>query len=99
MPITPIIKKNKNINIETNISEKLIGYVKKDTLDTFYEGFLEIKYSVTSNLENFNEETGKERSLETKIQLLVNEIQNLQNINKGLKGESKGRFSLLRIKE
>ena len=42
-------------------------------------------YSVSSKLENFNEENGKQRSLETKIQLQEKEIQNLQNTNKGLK--------------
>ena len=68
------------MNIETNISEKLKGQVKIDISDTFYGSFLEITYSVSSKLENFNEENGKQRSLETKIQLLENEIQNLQNI-------------------
>ena len=82
---TPIINKNKNINIGTNISEKLKGYLKIDPSDTLYESFLEITYSVSSKLENCNEENGKQRSLDTKIQLLENEIQNLQNINKGLK--------------
>ena len=57
------------------------GYVKIDTSDTFYESFLEITYSVSSKLEKFNEENGKQRSLETKIQLLENEAQNLQNLN------------------
>ena len=37
LPETPIInKKNKYINIESNISEKLKQYVKIDTSDTFY---------------------------------------------------------------
>ena len=58
------------MNIETNISEKLKGQVKIDTSDTFYEPFLEITFSVSSKLENFNEENGKQRSLETKNQLL-----------------------------
>ena len=49
----PIINKYQNINIETNISEKLEGYVKIDTFDTFYESFLEFKYFVSSKLENF----------------------------------------------
>ena len=55
--------------------------IHQDTSDTFNESFLEITCSVSSKLENFNEENGKQRSLETKIQLLENEIQNLQNIN------------------
>ena len=82
LPETPIInkKKQKNINIETSISEKLKGQVKVDISDTFYESFLEITYSVSSELENFNKENGKQKSLEIKIQLLENEIQNLQNI-------------------
>ena len=50
LPIKPIINKNQNIYIETNISVKLKGYVKIDTSDTFYESFLEIKYSVSSKL-------------------------------------------------
>ena len=50
LPIKPIINKNQNIYIETNISVKLKGYVKIDTFDTFYESFLEIKYSVSSKL-------------------------------------------------
>ena len=62
LPITPIIYKSQNINIETNISVKLKGYVKIGTFDTFYEPFLEIKYSVSSKLENFNEENGKQRN-------------------------------------
>ena len=40
LPITPIINKNQNINIKTNISVKLKEYVKIDTFDTFYEPFL-----------------------------------------------------------
>ena len=32
-------KQNQNMNIETNISQKLTGYVKRDTFDTFYESF------------------------------------------------------------
>ena len=82
---TPTINKNRNKNIETIISEKLKGHVKIDTSDTFYESFLEMTYSVSSKLGNFNEKNGKKRSLETKIQLLENETQNQQNINKGLK--------------
>ena len=58
---------------------------KQINLNTFYEPFLKITFSVSSKLENFNEEYGKQRSLETKIQLQEKEIQNLQNINKGLK--------------
>ena len=58
---------------------------KQIHLNTFYEPFLEITFSVSSKLENFNEENGKQRSLETKIQLQEKEIQNLQNTNKGLK--------------
>ena len=68
LPKTPIIKKNQNINFEPNISEKLKGYAKIDKFDTFYETFLEIKYSTRSKLENFKEENEKSRSLETKIQ-------------------------------
>ena len=58
---------------------------KQIHLNTFYEPFLEIIFSVSSKLENFNEENGKQRSLETKIQLQEKEIQNLQITNKGLK--------------
>ena len=58
---------------------------KQIHLNTFYEPFLKITFSVSSKLENFNEEYGKQRSLETKIQLQEKEIQNLQKINKGLK--------------
>ena len=56
------------MNFETNISEKLKGYVKIDTFDIFYESLLEIKYSASSKLENFKEENEKPRSLESKIQ-------------------------------
>ena len=48
--------------------EKLKGYAKIDTFDTFYESLLEIKYSASSKLENFKEENEKPRSLESKIQ-------------------------------
>ena len=48
--------------------KKLKGYAKTDTFDTFYESFLEIKYSASSKLENFKEENEKLGSLETKIQ-------------------------------
>ena len=65
--------------------QKLKGYVKIDTFNTFCESFLQIEYSVSSKLENLKEENGKQRSLETKIQLLENESQNLQNISKCLK--------------
>ena len=62
LPITHIINKNQNINIKTNISAKLKEYVKIDIFNTFYEPFLEIKYSISSKLENFHEENGKQRS-------------------------------------
>ena len=51
---------------------------KIDTFDTFYESFLEFKYSVSSKLENF----------------LKYEIQNLPNINKDLKDEPKSYLKL-----
>ena len=63
----PIINKKSKPKFETNIWEKLKGYTKIDTFDTFYESFLEIKYSACSKLENFKEETEKPRSLEWKI--------------------------------
>ena len=57
------------MNFETNISEKLKGYAKIDTFDTFYESFLE-KYSATSKLENLKKKKKeKPRSLESKFQL------------------------------
>ena len=65
LPITPIPNKNQNINIETKISKKLEIYFKINTFDTFYESFLEIIHSVSSKPEHFNEENGKQRSLET----------------------------------
>ena len=34
-----IMSKNQNINIQTNIKEKLKGYVKINTFYTFYESF------------------------------------------------------------
>ena len=80
MPITPIIDKSQNINIGTNILEKLKECVKIDIFDTFYESFLELKYSVSSKLENVSEKNGEQRSLETKIQLLENGIKNLRNL-------------------
>ena len=80
MPITPIINKNQNINIETNIPEKLKECFKIDIFDTFHESFLELKYSFSSKLENVSEQNGKQRSLETKIQLLENRIKNLRNL-------------------
>ena len=43
--------------------EKLEGYAKIDTYDTFYESFLEIKYSASSKLENFKEENENSRWL------------------------------------
>ena len=50
------------------ISRKnLKGCVKIDKFDTFYESFLEIKYSTSSMLENFKEENQKPRSLESQI--------------------------------
>ena len=39
LPIAPIINKNQNIYIETNILVKLKGYVKIDTFDIFYGSF------------------------------------------------------------
>ena len=48
--------------------EKRKRYAKIDTFDTFYESLLEIKYSASSKLENFNKENEKLRPLETKIQ-------------------------------
>ena len=84
MPIAHIINKNQNKNIETNISEKLKGYVKINTFNTLYESFLKFKHFVSSKPENFNEENGEQRSLETKMRLLENEIQNLHNIKKDL---------------
>ena len=48
--------------------KNLKGYAKIDTFDTFYESFLEIKYSASSKLKNFKEENEKPRSLESKIQ-------------------------------
>ena len=69
LPKTPIIKKYQKINFETNISEKLKGYAKIDTFDTFYESFLE-KYSASSKLENLKKKKNeKPRSLESKFQL------------------------------
>ena len=54
-------------------------------LTYLYEKFLEFKYFFSSKLENCNEENighlqtnGNQRSLETKIQLLENENQNLR---------------------
>ena len=35
LPIAPMINKNQNINIETNISKKITGYVKADPFNTF----------------------------------------------------------------
>ena len=64
LPKTPIINKN----FEINILEQLKGYAKIDTFGTFYESFLEIRYSASSKLENFKEENEKPRSLESKIQ-------------------------------
>ena len=37
------------MNFETNISEKLKGYAKTETFDTFYESILEIKYLVAQS--------------------------------------------------
>ena len=68
LPKTPIKNKKSNINSETNISERLRGYPKIDTFDTFYESLLEVKYSASSKLENFKEENEMPRSLESKVQ-------------------------------
>ena len=37
------------MNFETNISEKLNGYAKTETFDTFYGSILEIKYLVAQS--------------------------------------------------
>ena len=36
----------------------------------FHESFIELEYSVSSKLENFNEKNGKQRLLDTEMQLL-----------------------------
>ena len=77
--------------------EILKGYVKIDIFYTFYESFLEFKYFVSSKLENVNDVNGKQRSLETKIQLLENAIQYLQNRNRDLKDESKSYLKVIEI--
>ena len=64
-----------NINIETNIWEKLKACVKTDTLDIFCEFLLEnCKEENIADLQT-NE---KQRSSERKIQPLENEIQNVK---------------------
>ena len=66
------------MNFETNISEKLKGYAKIDTFDTFYESFLE-KYSATSKLENLKKKKKrKTKIIRIKISIIEIEIQNLQ---------------------
>lgn len=97
-PKTPVRKARKSSQCnDTNISAKLKDYVKNDTFDTFYEMFLEFRYSVDSKFEKyFNEnETETKTTYETKIKLLENEIKMLQKENQDLKQESKSHQKII----
>ena len=61
------------------MSAKLKEYVKTDTFETFFEMFLEFRYTVDTKFEKYFQENEKETktTFETKVEILENEIKNL----------------------
>ena len=84
-------------NDKTDMSAKLKEYVKTDTFETFFEMFLEFRYSVDTKFEKYFQENEKETktTFETKVEILENEIKILQKQNQELKQESKSYLKII----
>ena len=79
------------------MSAKLKEYVKTDTFETFFEMFLEFRYTVDTKFEKYFQENEKETktTFETKVKILENEIKILQKQNQELKQESKSYLKII----
>ena len=84
-------------NDKIDMSAKLKEYVKTDTFETFFEMFLEFRYSVDTKFEKYFQENEKETktTFETKVEILENEIKILQKQNQELKQESKSYLKII----
>ena len=98
-PETPVRKAkiSNQSNDKIDMSAKLKEYVKTDTFETFFEMFLEFRYTVDTKFEKYFQENEKETktTLETKVEILENEIKNLQKQNQELKQESKSYLKII----
>ena len=98
-PETPVRKAkiSNQSNDKIDMSAKLKEYVKTDTFETFFEMFLEFRYTVDTKFEKYFQENEKETktTFETKVKILENEIKILQKQNQELKQESKSYLKII----
>ena len=98
-PETPVRKAkiSNQSNDKIDMSAKLKEYVKTDTFETFFEMFLEFRYTVDTKFEKYFQENEKEtkKTFETKVEILENEIKILQKQNQELKQESKSYLKVI----
>ena len=98
-PETPVRKAkiSNQSNDKIDMSAKLKEYVKTDTFETFFEMFLEFRYTVDTKFEKYFQENEKETktTFETKVEILENEKKILQKQNQELKQESKSYLKII----
>ena len=98
-PETPVRKAkiSNQSNDKIDMSAKLKEYVKTDTFETFFEMFLEFRYTVDTKFEKYFQENEKETktTFKTKVEILENKIKILQKQNQELKQESKSYLKII----